>query len=71
MTNMEEKIMNYICENPGARKREVASAIGVWFCDVDFLRAFSTLENDGVLRREDHRDLGNMEFYDKWYVVAP
>ena len=71
MNALEEKIMLWLCDYPGARKREIARAMGIWHCSLEFMSAMRSLESNGVIRHEVHNDPVQMEFYDKWYVVAP
>lgn len=66
---MEGKILVYLLSHPGARKREIAGALHVWQCNSDFLKTMSKLCNDGQICYETIHDIGNMEYYDKWYLV--
>jgi len=65
---MKEKILACLNRYPGARKRFVASEIHC-FVDGTFLRAFSEMENDGLIQHVAINDPANMEFYDKWYLT--
>ena len=71
MTTLEEEIVLWLNDHPGARKREIAGAMGMWHCSSEFMNAMHNLEDDGVIRHEVHNDPAQMEFYDEWYVVAP
>lgn len=71
MTELEEKIMLWLCDHPGARKREIAGGLQMWHMSDTFRNAMNSLENNGVIRYETYRDPAQMELYDKWYVVAP
>lgn len=66
---MREKILEYLREHPGARKRSVASYLHIWQCDPEFLGTFDDLCEDGLIREEIYRDPAQIEFYSKWYVV--
>ena len=46
---MEEKILSYLNSKPGARKREIAKEIHC-FVNGTFLRAFSEMENAGLIQ---------------------
>lgn len=65
---MKEKILACLNRYPGARKREVATEIHC-FVDGTFLRAFSEMENDGLIQHVAINDPANMKFYDKWYLT--
>lgn len=67
---MKEKILEYLTSHPGARKREVAHFLKVWQCDFNFLATFDDLCEDNLIREEIIHDIGNMEYYSKWYVVS-
>lgn len=71
MYTLEEKIMLWLCNHPGARKREIAGAMQMWHLSNAFREAMRNLENDGVIRYETYSDPAQMELYDKWFVVAP
>lgn len=66
---MEKKILAYLNRWPGARKRSIASAIGIWQCEATFLECMRDLRNAGLIYRINHSDPANMEFYDKWYLT--
>ena len=67
---MREKILAYLRDHPGARKREIAKHLHIWQCDTDFLLLMGLMESTGQIRYETIHDIGNMEYYDKWYVVG-
>lgn len=66
---MTEKILSYLREHPGARKREIAGHLHTWQCSHEFLRTMADLEADEKIQRETFKDPAQMEFYDKWYAV--
>ena len=66
---MKEKIYNYIKENPGCRKREIASALHIWLCSKDFMKALTDLSLEGRTYSVYYKDPANMEYYNKWYIV--
>lgn len=66
---MKQIILDYLRHNPGARKREIAGALGVWQCDREFLAAMTSLSNNGLITYKSYRDPALMEFYDRWYVA--
>ena len=66
---MKEAIYNYIKENPGVRKRDIASELHIWVCDKDLSNMLYELLREGRVFRRLHRDPANMDFYDKWYIV--
>lgn len=66
---MAEKILAYLYDHPGARKREIAGHLHIWLCNETFLIIMQHLERAHLIRRETYRDIGNMEYYDKWYAV--
>lgn len=63
-----DKIIEYVRNHPGCRQREIAVSLHVWQCDPFFMGALADLEDLGRLRRESYQDIGNMEYYYKWYV---
>ena len=65
---MEERILEYLTNHPGARKREVASFLEIWLCDSTFLATFFELEMQGLIYAVHVQDNANLEFYDTWYV---
>lgn len=67
---MREKILAYLREHPGARKREIAGFLHIWQCNTDFLFLMSLMESTGQIRYETIHDPAQMEYYDKWYVVG-
>ena len=69
MTRFEVEILIVLMLSPGMRKREIAGWLRIWQCNSDFLSAMNRLEQQGKIRRETVRDIGNMEYYDKWYAV--
>lgn len=66
---MAEKILAYLCDHPGARKREIAGHLRIWVCNETFLIIMQHLEHAHLIRRETYSDLAQMEYYDKWYAV--
>ena len=66
---MREKILAYLRDHPGARKREIAGHLKVWQCSFDFLATIDDLYEDGLIHYETHIDPAQMEYYDKWYAV--
>lgn len=64
---MENLIIEYVRKNPGMRKRAVASGIGVLFT-ADFLKTFTSLVKNGILREVDIREPANMEFFSRYYI---
>ena len=66
---MKEAIYNCIKENPGVRKRDIASELHIWVCDKDLSNMLYELLREGRVFRRLHRDPANMDFYDKWYIV--
>lgn len=64
-----EKILSYLREHPGARKREIAGRLHLWQCNEHFLIIMHHLERARLIRRESYSDPAQMEYYDKWYVV--
>lgn len=67
---MREKILAYLRDHPGARKREIAGHLHIWQCNSDFLLLMGLMTDTGQIRYETIHDIGNMEYYDKWYVVG-
>ncbi len=66
---MKEKVYEYLRENPGARKCDIASELHIWLGDKYLSNMlYELLQEDRVFRRL-HKDSANMEFYDKWYIV--
>lgn len=65
---MREKILEYLTQYPGSRKRYIAGAIGVWLCDSEFMHMMHELEDEGLIYYETYKDPAQMELYDKWYV---
>ena len=66
---ISDRILAYLCDHPGARKREIAGHLHIWVCNERFGIAMHYLECARLIRRETYRDIGNMEYYDKWYAV--
>lgn len=67
---MKEKIMVYLAAHPHSRKRMIASEIGVWQCDTQFLAAMRELEQAGQIKATYHKDYANMDFYDTFSVTG-
>lgn len=65
---MREKILEYLKRVPGARKWMIASEIGCWQCDADFLHLIHSMEKEGLIYAVVHNDPAQMEYYDEWYV---
>lgn len=65
---MREKIIAYITEHPGCRKREIAYGLQIWQCNGTFLHTMSELSLNNVIRYETYHDPAQMEYYDKWYI---
>lgn len=66
---MAEKILAYLCDHPGARKREIAGHLRIWVCDETFLIIMHHLERAHLIRRGTYSDPAQMEYYDKWYAI--
>jgi len=66
---MKEKILEFLTNHPGARKREIASFLKIWLCDSEFIRIINEMQRNGFIRYEVFNDPANMEYYNKWYVV--
>ena len=66
---MKERVYEYLKENPGARKRDIANELHIWVCDKYLSNILYELLHEGRVFRRLHRDPANMEFYDKWYMV--
>ena len=64
---MEENIMKAIKENPGYRMREIAYLVSMDPIK-EVLPIFNRLKTKGKIKSEMHRDIANMEFYDRWYA---
>ena len=67
---MREKILAYLHDHPGARKREIAGHLHIWQCNSDFLLLMGLMADTGQIRYETYRDPAQMEYYDKWYAVG-
>lgn len=67
---MKEKILVYLAAHPDSRKRMIASGIGIWQCDTQFLAAMCELERAGQIKATYHKDYANMEFYDTFSVIG-
>ena len=65
---MKEQIIKIISENPGLRKREIASYLGIHHFKIVSL--LNEMEQDGLITHENYRDMANMEFYEKYYIRA-
>lgn len=63
----EEKIMRVLAENPGLRMRTIASLVHMNPVK-EVLPVLHRLKDEGKIKFVTHRDMANMEFYDKWYV---
>ena len=63
----EEEIVKTLAENPGLRMRTIASFIHKNPIK-DVLPALHRLEAQGIVKSVTHKDMANMELYDKWYV---
>ena len=65
---MKEQILNILRENPGLRKREIASYLGI-----HHFKIMSLLDEmemvDHSLVRQYHHDPANREFYDEYYAI--
>jgi hypothetical protein len=66
---MKRKILETIAAMPGCRQRSIASAIGIWQCDADFLECLRDLRDAGLIYRISHSDPAQMEFFYKWYLT--
>lgn len=64
---MEEKIMEAIKENPGRRMREIAYLVSMDPIK-EVLPILHRLKTKGKIKFVMHRDIANMEFYDRWYA---
>ena len=69
MKKIMEKILIYLYKFPYSRKRYIAKAIGLWQCNVNFLHAMNSLNDMGLIDYRTIRDIGNMEYYDEWYLT--
>ena len=65
---MKEQIIKIIFENPGLRKREIASYLGVHHFKI--ISLLNEMEQDGLITHKNYRDMANMEFYEKYYIRA-
>ena len=65
---MKEQIIKIISENPGLRKREIASYLGIQ--NKKKISRKKKMEQDGLITHENYRDMANMEFYEKYYIRA-
>ena len=66
---MKERVYEYLKENPGTRKRDIASELHIWVCDKKLSNILYELLYEGRIFHRLHKDPANMEFYDKWYAV--
>ena len=71
LTPMEKKVKSievykYIKAHPGTRLREIVTTPRVHH--IDLLPNIYELEAAGKIRRESYQDIGNMEFYYKYYA---
>lgn len=66
---LAEKILDYLRDHPGARKREIAGHLRIWVCDEYFISVMHHLEHANLIRYETYSDPAQMEYYDKWYAV--
>ena len=60
----QEKIINFLRENPGSRMRTIRSFTYV----MDIITYLYELEEKGLIYCVAVHDTANMEFYNKWYV---
>ena len=60
---MKTAIINYLRENPNQRRRVIASAVGVWQADAEFLRIMYELREAGTIEEHFHQDMANMIAY--------
>lgn len=65
---MKNEILACLNRWHGSRKREIATEIH-YPVNGNFLRAFSEMENNGLIQHVTINDPANMEFYDKWYLT--
>lgn len=63
---MKDEILNVIQNNPGIRKRYIASELNCWVGDL--LKPMSELEKDGLITHTTHNDPCNLEYYDQYYA---
>lgn len=63
----DEKIMQVLVENPGLRMRMIAS-LACMNPVKEVLPALHRLKNEGKIKSVTHRDMANMEIYDRWYI---
>ena len=66
---MEEKILSFLKEHPGSRKRYVASHLHIWHCNSDFLKCMSKLQKENKIYAITHNDPAQLEWYDEWFAV--
>ena len=66
---MKTAIVNFLTKHPNARKRTIASALGVWQCDTEFLDAMWELVTEHRIAGKIHRDFANWEYYETFCVV--
>ena len=60
----QEKIINFLRENPGSRMRTIRSFTHV----MDTMTYLYEMEEEGLIYCVAIHDTANMEFYNKWYV---
>ena len=60
---MKQEIINYLRENHNQRRRAIASAVGVWQADAEFLRIMYELREAGLIVERFHQDMANMVAY--------
>ena len=65
--SIDDEIVEFLSENPGCRMRTIASFIHKNPIK-EVLPALTRLKNEGKIKSVMHRDMANMEFYDRWYV---
>lgn len=65
---MKEKILAYVNEHQGVRKRDIAGELGVWVCNPAFMHAISELVDDGELYVTLFSDPAIMECYYEYYT---
>jgi hypothetical protein len=64
---MEERIIKLLRERPGLRKRVVANTLHIPMKDI--IAPMYQMCYEGKLRYEVYKDLPNMEYYEKYYVM--
>lgn len=64
---MKKQIVEILKNHPGLRKREVAQYLRIPHFDV--IAPMYELCAEGILRYEVYKNLPNIEYYEKYYVV--